>query len=342
MQEKEPKVNDIVYAMALMGLVILCFVGSFLLYLFGPTNLSESRKIMVLIPVNTPLLEAAKILEQRGVIENHRFFVLWSKILGYDKKIRYGEHSLKAGEAPIAILRELARGGSTYIPLVIPPGFSIYDIARLLEEKGIASRESFLSIVKNRDIATAHGFDANTLEGLLFPDTYFVTKATDPLTLVNTMVKNFHRHISPLKAEIEAKGISLKDLITLASMVEKEAADPEERPLIASVFWNRIRLGMKLQSDPTAIYGEERAKGPVTKADLANNTPYNTYLISGLPPGPICNPGMDSILAVLRPSPSEYLYFVSKEDGTHSFSRTYSEHLGAIKKYQKAKRSNKP
>ena len=179
------------------------------------------------------------------------------------------------------------------------------------------------------------GINARTVEGYLFPGTYQVGFQMNEVGLVTEMVREFRRKTEQLRPLLDASGMRLGQAVILASIIEREAVSPEEKTLIASVFLNRLRIGMPLQSDPTAIYGVKVFGGTVTKQDLQRSSPYNTYRIKGLPPGPIGNPGLEALQAVLQPAKTEYLYFVARKDGTHQFSRTLAEHNQGVDRFLK-------
>jgi UPF0755 protein len=201
-----------------------------------------------------------------------------------------------------------------------------------------------MALSADAETAKAYGFSGPGLEGYLFPDTYHLSRGMTPRAVIDVMVKRFFAVMGPFSEAIRQSGMSLEQVVTLASIVEKETGAPEERPLIAGVFLKRLKNNMRLESDPTVIYGIDPFDGNLKKEDLRTHTPYNTYLIKGLPPGPISSPGLEAIKAVLFPAQTDFLYFVSKNDGTHHFSKTFSEHRKAVRKYQKANRkgSQKP
>jgi UPF0755 protein len=296
----------------------------------------------VMVREGEPPAEVARELEKRGVVTSSRLFRLWTKILGYDKKIRAGEYLLSPDMSPIAILERLKRGLIVTHPVTIPEGFNRMQVAELLAEKGVVEKEPFLALARDRATLDRYGISAPSLEGYLFPDTYYFSKGVSAQTVVDTMVKRFFQVVTPLKGAAEKAGMKMEDVITLASIVEKETGRAEERPIIASVFLNRLKKGMRLDSDPTVIYGLEGFDGNLRKKDLARESPYNTYMINGLTPGPIANPGLESIKAVLFPAQTSYLYFGSKNDGSHHFSRTLSEHNRAVNTYQKKRGAKNP
>jgi UPF0755 protein len=219
--------------------------------------------------------------------------------------------------------------------ITIPEGYSLKQIADLLEESGLIKGDEFLSKTEDPDTTVRYALKSPTLEGYLYPDTYHFAKGQSASVLIDLMVSRFRQVTTPFMERVRFVGLTLHEVITLASIVEKETGRPEERPVIASVFLNRLMKGMRLESDPTVIYGIRDFNGNLTREHLSKSTPYNTYRISGLPPGPIANPGLESIKAVLYPAGTDYLFFVSRNDGTHHFSRTYQEHQTAVEMYQK-------
>jgi UPF0755 protein len=224
------------------------------------------------------------------------------------------------------------------VRFTLPEGYSIYQVAELLDKRGIFNKGSFLKQCFNRSLLSQLGIQASSVEGFLYPSTYGIHPGMNESTLITQMVSRF-RSVYDKKFSERAKalGLNRSNVLILASIIEKEAIDPMERPIISSVFLNRLRMRMPLQSDPTAVYGIRAFAGKISKRDIMRYTPYNTYHIKGLPPGPIGNPGESSIEAVLSPASTHYIYFVSKMDGTHQFSVNLKEHNKAIDKYLKAK-----
>jgi UPF0755 protein len=240
--------------------------------------------------------------------------------------------------SPLNILNILKKGAIITHPYTIPEGFTARQIGELYDKKGLLNMHEFLEAAGDSDIAGHYGISGPGLEGYLYPDTYQFGLGLSPKAVINVMVKRFQEVIDPFRARAKELGMTIEEVVILASIVEKETGRAEERPLIASVFLNRLKKRMRLESDPTVIYGLNGFNGNLTKKDLTAYTPYNTYVIPGLPPGPIANPGMEAIRAVLYPAESDYLYFVSKNDGTHHFSKTLSEHNRAVEIYQKKRR----
>ncbi|MFW5640749.1 MAG: endolytic transglycosylase MltG, partial [Thermodesulfobacteriota bacterium] len=226
--------------------------------------------------------------------------------------------------------------------LTVPEGYTIQQIDSLAAEAGLLKPGVLFAAATDAEFVRKQGIEAETLEGYLFPDTYHFPKGVTAETLIQTMLDHFYSVFSgDWKERAEALDLSIHEVVTLASIIEKETGVPEERPLIASVFHNRLKRKMRLQSDPTVIYGAENYEGDLTRQHLDTATPYNTYRTAGLPPGPIANPGEASLRATLFPAESNYLYFVSRGDSTHQFSTNLADHNRAVRKYQLGKRSRK-
>jgi UPF0755 protein len=289
------------------------------------------------IPAGTGLQEVAEILEKKDLLMDHRLFVLVTALLGEQRRIRAGKYRFPAPVAPKTLLAHLVRGDVWLQRATIPEGWTIVQIAERLSEKGLVNRERFIALASASDYASGLlGFKAPSLEGFLFPDTYHFEAGMKEEKILQAMVDAFHQAFdASFRRRAQKLGWSVLEVVTLASLIEKEAAQPEERPLISGVFHQRLDRGMKLQSDPTVIYGLHDFNGNLRRQDLAAPHPYNTYSVTGLPPGPICNPGLASIKAALFPADRGYLYFVSRNDGSHHFSRTLKEHQRAVRKYQK-------
>ncbi|MEO0335423.1 MAG: endolytic transglycosylase MltG [Pseudomonadota bacterium] len=279
----------------------------------------------------------AKRLEDAGVVKNALYLKVFSKLRGVTQEIRVGEYELNDGMTPTEVLKILASGKSKLKSFTIPEGQNIYEVARILANKGYGTYEDNLKLFTNKEfVQSLLGQELPSLEGYLFPETYNVTKYTTPRDIAKIMVDRFNTVWEELPYD-DAK-MSRHELVTLASIVEKETGAPEERPRIASVFHNRLRKGMRLQSDPTIIYGIAAETGKMIKnirrRDIKAKTPYNTYTVKALPVGPISNPGREALKAVLAPDGSPFLFFVSRNDGTHVFSKTLQEHNAAVKKFQ--------
>jgi UPF0755 protein len=290
---------------------------------------------LVDVPEGTSFRQVAALLEREGIIANRWAFLLLGKMTMADRRIRAGEYALDAGMRPRAILADMQSGRVVRHQMTIPEGYTAAQIADLLEQKGLASRSEFLRLVHDRTFIRSLNLEAASLEGYLFPDTYRFSRHTQPRDLVTAMVDELWQAFTPeLRTRAREVNMTPHQVLTLASLIEKETSVGVERPLISSVFHNRLRRRIPLQSDPTVIYGITDFNGNLTKRDLAVASPYNTYRVAGLPPGPIASPGADSIRAALYPAATSYLYFVSRNDGTHKFSSTLVEHNRAVEKYQ--------
>jgi len=283
------------------------------------------------------LRSVANHLEELGVIRDQRALIMLASLSGATRHIKAGKYELSGRMSPWKILKILREGRVQRYKISIPEGYNIYQIDELLAEREILAPGEFERAAKDKELLSSMGIEGESFEGYLFPDTYYIDSGMGAKEIIKMMVQRFQEIFTPeMKQRLRELGMSLKEVITLASLVEKETAVPEEKPLVAAVFYNRLKRGMKLDCDPTVIYGLGRNfNGNLRKEDLKKFTPYNTYLIRGLPPGPIANPGIDSIRAALYPAPVPYLYFVSKNNGTHYFSITFREHQRAVMRYQK-------
>ncbi|MFH1933175.1 MAG: endolytic transglycosylase MltG [Pseudomonadota bacterium] len=330
--------NRLIYFV--IGLVFLIgvflFVG-FGYYLSTPAEKGGDDQVFFVRDGST-LNEVTSELESKRIITGKRLFLLWARLMGYSRSIKAGEYRLSSAMPPLKILEILSKGAVITHPVTIPEGYTIKQIGELLEEKGLVKNEEFLAITGDPDVAKRYDISGQSLEGYLYPDTYQFGRGLSPMSVVEVIVKHFWEVIGPLREKIEQSGMTIEEVITLASIVEKETGRAEERPIIASVFLNRLKKRMRLESDPTVIYGIKDFSGNLKKKHLTQRTPYNTYVIRGLPPGPIANPGKEAIEAVLFPAKTDYLYFVSKNDGSHYFSKTLVEHNKAVEIYQKKKR----
>ena len=323
-------------SIGLIFLIVVFLSLGFGLFLVSPADKGGSDQVFI-VKEGSSLKEVAADLEKTGLITNKTLFVLWTRVKGYGKDIRAGEYSLSPAMAPVQMMEILRKGLVILHPVTIPEGFTRDQIADALAAKGLADKRRFLELTQDKALLRQYGISGPSFEGYLFPDTYHFSRGTPALAILDTMVKRFKQVVTPLMEVSQGTGMKFEEVVILASIVEKETGRPEERPLIASVFLNRLRLGMRLESDPTVIYGIENFGGDLKKKDLTEKTPYNTYVIHGLTPGPIANPGLESIKAVMDPARTDYLYFVSRNDGSHQFSKTLAEHNRAAEMYQKRK-----
>lgn len=335
-------------AILVIALVIAGFFGGRLAY-FATSPVSGTEAGSKADPNGTVIevlrgqgpRELTKLLVTSGVlpVQQEANFILLGRVGRYWKHIKTGEYQVYGSMTPIEIFQVLDSGVSILHSLTVREGENMYEIGDALEAMKLIHKSSFLKACANPKLMEALGFKAplpKNLEGYLFPDTYFLSKTMSVEEVIRTMYRKFTEVWGqPQEQRAQQLQMSRHQLITLASIVEKETGAPQERPMIASVFYNRLKKKMKLQSDPTTIYGIwDRYDGNIHKADLATQNDYNTYYVPALPVGPISNPGKEAIQAVLFPSESPFLYFVSHNDGTHEFTRTYEDHLSAVRKFQ--------
>ncbi|NPV82853.1 MAG: endolytic transglycosylase MltG [Candidatus Aminicenantes bacterium] len=302
------------------------------------TPISPGAPAGALIEKGQGVGSIAQTLHKNGLIKDTRAFRLAYSLYYSPRFLRAGEFRFEPPLTQKRIMLQMIAGKVQLHPITIPEGLTYKEMARLLEEKAYPLRGSFLEACQKAELVSDLDPKAPNLEGYLFPETYHFPRGIDALEMVKAMVEEFRKNFGP--EELARSGqlnLTVRELVTLASLIEKETSREEEKPLVSAVFHNRLRLGMKLDCDPTIIYAlklEGRFDGNLRLKDKDLASPYNTYLYRGLPPGPICNPGRSSLQAALHPAPVDYLYFVSRNDGSHVFNRSYQEHLKAVSKYQ--------
>jgi len=298
---------------------------------------SGSERFVEIAP-GTGSRAIGKALVDAGVVRDEWTFRLAVFLTGTQRELKAGEYRFTTPASAKDVARKLARGDVFLRPITFPEGLSLKEMASIYQSRGLGTSAAFLAAARNTSALKALDPAARDLEGYLFPDTYNVPRKMSADALVHKMVQAFLRvYGETVQKEVEARGGNLREVVTLASIVEKEAAQPDERPIIAAVYQNRLRIGMGLQCDPTVIYALEKAgryTGNLTKADLKLDSPYNTYKYAGLPPGPIASPGRASLEAAVRPASVDYLYFVSRNDGSHAFATTLAEHNRNVKQWQ--------
>ena len=334
------------------GLILIFLIFSFYWLLLRPPSAPSVTKIII-IHKGMPLKKISSILEQEGIIRTRYVLIGMATLLRKKAGIKAGEYEFHTRMTPLEVLDALIKGQVKHHLVTIPEGFTLSQIAQYLEDQDIVEKEAFLQKASSPVFIASLGLfesplnrpgsgrTSSTLEGYLFPDTYNLVKEMPPEDVIVMMVRQFKKIFGPeLESMAAQMGISQREAVILASIIEKETPLSEEKPLISAVLHNRLKKKIPLQSDPTVIYGIKNFNGNLTREDLLRPTPYNTYLITGLPPAPICNPGKESILAALQPAPVPYLYFVSKNDGSHYFSSDIKDHNQAVWKYQKSKKNN--
>ena len=313
------------------AIVALVLLAGLALWMLGAPYQGYSRETFVDIPHGSSVRTIARKLSEAGVIR-FQWTLLAARMLHPSGVLQAGEYQFSTPLSASQVLSKLTRGDVYFVELTVPEGANIFDIAELVASRSSLTADSFLKAARNtaliRDLAPM----AQSLEGFLFPATYRLTHSTTADDLCRQMVAQFR------KEWIRLGGGDATRVVTLASIVEKETGNPQERPIIAGVFLNRLKKPMRIESDPTVVYAallEHRYNGVIHKSDLANHNPYNTYQSDGLPPGPIANPGAAALQAVLHPEPTKYLFFVAKpEGGAHRFSETLAEHNRAVQDYR--------
>jgi UPF0755 protein len=303
-------------------------------YAAQPSGNDISEKVITVLPGQNFKMIASQLVGA-GIIRESLRFKVFARFKGYDKRIKAGEYKLSAALSPKQVLEIMVSGKVALYKITIPEGYSLVQIAGIFSKMGLAEAPVFIKSATDPAIVSALGVDADSLEGYLFPDTYLFPKGLPLDEILGTMVNRFLEIFSAdWQERARQMDMSVHQVVTLASIIEKETGAAFERPLISSVFHNRLAKNMRLSSDPTVIYGIKNFDGNLTRKHLTTATPYNTYLNKGLPPGPIANPGLASLEAALYPAETDYLYFVSKKDSTHQFSTTFKEHNRAVRKYQ--------
>lgn len=320
---------------------------AFFSYQFLRTGLTND-KTEILFDVNPgqAMPTVAQNLETAKLIKSAKLFQWYSRYRGMNPKLKRGEYALNAAMTPDEILAVITSGKSVARNFTVAEGLNMWDIAELLERNNYGTKQEAFTLFRDREfIQSLLGEKLDSLEGYLFPETYKVTKFDSQKDIITQMVRRFLSVYSEIQPEIMTfnqtfpqRKWNRNQLVTFASIVEKETGAKEERPLVSSVFHNRLDKNMRLQTDPTVLYGVALTRGQmpknITRTDLLTPTRHNTYTIYGLPPTPISNPGKEALLAALKPLPSKYLFFVSHNDGTHQFSESLDAHNAAVKTFQ--------
>lgn len=320
-----------VYAIRIF--LLICLLWYLLCRFISPGQGSIVRSVS--FPPGSGIRSLATELKAGGVIRSSWHFVLMTRLRGDAHRLKAGEYIFSDDMTPDKILDKIVSGEVDYRKFTLPEGYSVYQAAEMLEQKGYFKKDVFLEKCRDRALLLRLGINEDSAEGYLYPATYNLYRGGSEEQLLLQMVGQFNKAYAAIESEVTAGAgkFSRHEIVTLASIIEKEAISPQEKPLISSVFHNRLRIGMPLQSDPTAVYGVRAFTGRVSKADIQRRSPYNTYLNKGLPPGPIGNPGMDAVQAALNPAKTDFLYFVARQDGTHQFSRNLDEHNRAVVRY---------
>lgn len=303
-----------------------------------PTRALEAGPRSVEISAHEGLLSIAWTLERAEVVRSGTGFVLVSLARGSVRRLRAGEYEVERGTTTLGVLRLLESGRVKQHVLLHPEGATLAELARALESQRLARDDEITRLARDPAVLRRLGVEGPSLEGYLFPDTYQFVRGMAPEEILTRMVQRLRAKLGPdVAARAGRRGLTVHQLLTLASIIEREAVVPEEMPLISAVFWNRLKLDMPLQADPTVQYALGKERRPLTRGDLLIDHPFNTYRRSGLPPGPIGSPGLRAIEATLAPAPVKYLYFVAVDDRRHHFSTTVEQHNAAVARYRLAR-----
>jgi UPF0755 protein len=332
----------------LMAVLVMLYIaarltsGAVEAWLDEPYDGAGGRTIQLVVPRGATAAEVARDLAAAGIIRDPRILQYWLRATGRAGQIHAGSYEFSGGQSVREVAEALLRGRVLLRPITIPEGVTRWQVAEAVEAAGFGVYEEALRATGRAELIADLDPDATDLEGYLFPDTYMAAESATPDAVVEMMVDRFRKAwTASRQALAESRGMSLREVVTLASLVETEAAMAHERPLVAAVYQNRLQRGMLLQCDPTLLYAlmlDGRTDRNIRRADFENDSPYNTYRFRGLPPGPIANPGDASLEAALRPAAVDFLYFVARNDGSHAFSKTLREHNAMVNRYQRGGR----
>ncbi len=319
----------------LLAVLLAVALGAAAVYMISAPYKGFSTEKYITIPHGTSTRTIAQLLQGNGVVEHDWQFLL-ARLFSPGAKLQAGEYKFEKPASPLQVFTRIAKGDIFYFEVTIPEGQNMFDIAASIKNLGLFTEAQFLEAAHDASSIRDLDPEAHSLEGYLWPDTYRVVRTTTPAQLCANMTHKFRARWKSLNTTA-----NVHNTITLASLVEREARAPQDRALISSVFHNRLEMGMKLDCDPTTVYAallDHRYRGTIYRSDLLNPNPYNTYQNVGLPPGPIANPGLESIKAALAPAASKYLYFVVKPGtgGAHAFSETLAAHQAATANYRRA------
>ena len=334
---KTQKIKIVLLALCCLGALCLTVLLIGVLLMLPPTSSEEVVNFDVLTGSNSRVI--AKRLAEQKLIRSEYAFRIIVRYRGTGKRLQAGTYVLRRNMTLWDLLAEFEKGQVTLVSWTVPEGLTTSAIAELWEMSGFGTVKAFLKAAESPRLLKRYGLEDKTVEGYLFPNTYKFAQGTTAEKIVEMMLDEFKQQwTGKFDEEAQNLGRTRHEIVTLASVIEKEAQFGPERPRISSVFHNRLTRKWRLQADPTVLYALGNPESPLTKADLEVDSPYNTYKHKGLPPGPIANPGIDSIVAALRPEKTDYLYFVAIGEGKHHFSKTLSEHNKVIRKMRRASR----
>ncbi|MGE5664219.1 MAG: endolytic transglycosylase MltG [Deltaproteobacteria bacterium] len=322
-----------------ISLALTLFLGTaaFLAFLAAERDPGEGWQARnIFVPMGSGYPEIAVILQESRLLRHPLVFRALVLGTATGRHLQSGEYAFPAPPSAFEVWRKLVRGEVARYSVTIPEGSNIHDIAKILGDSDLADPDAFVAAARSAELAARLDVPGDTVEGFLFPDTYVLVKYMPENEIIGIMVRQFRRRLAPgIEEKGRLAGFSLRQIVTIASIIEKETGVPEEKPLVSAVIRRRLAIGMPLQMDPTVIYGLEKFGETLTRKDLRTPNPYNTYLRRGLPPGPITNPGLASLLAAVSPADADYLYFVSRNDGSHEFSKSLSDHNRAVAAFRK-------
>ncbi len=325
-------------AVRLLLALAAVFVALHAWWTFTPSPTVQSSPRVVDIPLRLSLLTMVQRLDEAGVIRSRLGFVVLAWARGSARSLKAGEYEIPQGATTMTVLRLLESGKVLHHPVLLREGGTLVELARAVESERVAAAEDLLRVAHDRAFLRSVGVEAESLEGYLFPDTYQLVKGMTPEEILGRMLTRMRDQISRETLELaKARDLSLHRLLTLASIIEREAVDRKEMPLISGVFWNRLKRDIPLQADPTVQYALDKQGHALTRADLQVDSPFNTYRYVGLPPGPIGSPGRAAIDAAVRPAVTDYLYFVAMNERQHKFSTSLAEHNAAVARYRSSK-----
>ena len=318
----------------ILTVTVVAFLLAGLYYAVSPTD-RRNENVTVDIPKGTSFLRSVDLLKDAGLIKNKYLFYALVIARNAQGNIRAGEYELSTSMSPLDIINKLAKGDIISYKVTIPEDFTVAEIAARLASYKLVDEKAFVSLAGDAKFVASLGIEGRSAEGYLYPDTYLFDKTMGAKYIIKIMVDQFWKTFTrDMQERAEDLGMTIPQVVTLASIIGKESGLKDEKPLVSAVFHNRLKKRMRLQSDPTAVYDLKSITKVIKRKHLQKNTPYNTYVISGLPPGPIANPAIDSLQAAIYPASVNYLYFVSNNDGSHNFSSSLVAHNRAVLKYQ--------
>jgi len=329
------------------NIIFMLFATLLLLLFYAAIELvlpvqTGNKNLEIEIQKGSTFRQTAEILRSQNLIRDKRIILAFGRLTGVDRRIRAGFYSLWTGMNPFEILKVLRKGKIIEYELKILEGDSLLEISAAFAKTGIISSEEFMELARDSDLLETHDIKAPSIEGYIYPDTYYIPKGMKAEEALDIMISKMREKLTDtLNARAQKLGMSENAILTLASIIETEAVVDSEREVISAVYHSRHSKKMLLQADPTAIYGVKSSKERIFLSDLRRNTAYNTYVNKGLPPGPIASPSIKSIRAALYPANVPYIYFVAQDDRSHQFSENEAQHAEAVKRYRLMKQEKR-